>query len=74
MPLSVALLRGLIGLAVFIGIAVLFSTNRRAINWRLVAAGIGLQIVFALLVLKTTPGEVLFDTLATLFRDLLAFT
>ncbi|NBC87240.1 MAG: NupC/NupG family nucleoside CNT transporter [Bacteroidetes bacterium] len=74
MPLSVALLRGLIGLAVFIGIAVLFSTNRRAINWRLVAAGIGLQIIFALLVLKTTPGEVLFDTLATLFRDLLAFT
>ena len=51
MPLSVALLRGLIGLAVFIGIAVLFSTNRRAINWRLVAAGIVLQIVFALLVL-----------------------
>jgi CNT family concentrative nucleoside transporter len=74
MPLSVALLRGLIGLAVFIGIAVLFSTNRRAINWRLVAAGIGLQVVFALLVLKTTPGEVVFDTLATLFRDLLAFT
>jgi len=74
MSFSVALLRGLIGIAVFIGIAVLFSTNRRSINWRLVGAGIGLQIVFALLVLKTGPGEVLFDTLAQLFRDLLAFT
>jgi len=74
MSLSVALLRGLIGLAVFVGIAALFSTNRRAINWRLVGAGIGLQILFALLVLKTVPGEVLFDTLAQLFRDLLAFT
>ena len=74
MSLSVALLRGLLGLAVFVGIAVLCSTNRRAINWRLVAAGIGLQLVFALLILKTDPGKVLFDTLAQLFRDLLAFT
>jgi CNT family concentrative nucleoside transporter len=74
MPFSVALLRGLFGVAVFLALAALFSTNRKAINWRLVGIGISLQFVFALLVLKTTPGEVLFDTIARLFRDLLAFT
>ena len=74
MSFPVALLRGLIGLAVFVGIATLFSSNRRAIDWKLVAAGIGLQIVFALLVLKTGPGELVFDTIATVFRDLLNFT
>ena len=74
MPFSLALLRGLLGLAVFVGIAVVFSTNRKAIDWKLVGAGIGLQIVFALLVLKTGPGEIVFDTLAGGFQELLEFT
>ena len=68
MSFPVALLRGLLGLTVFLGIAVLFSTNRRAINWRLVAAGVGLQVVFAVLVLKTGPGAVVFNVLATFFE------
>lgn len=74
MSFSVALLRGLLGIVVFLGIAVLFSTNRRAINWRLVGMGVALQVVFALIVLKTGPGEVLFDTLASFFETLLGFT
>jgi CNT family concentrative nucleoside transporter len=74
MSFPVALLRGCIGLAVFLGIAVLFSTNRRAINWRLVATGVGLQVVFAVLVLKTGPGAAAFDALATFFETLLSFT
>jgi CNT family concentrative nucleoside transporter len=74
MSFPVALLRGLFGITVFLSIAVLFSTNRRAINWRLVGIGVGLQLIFALLVLKTGPGEALFDGIASLFRDLLNFT
>jgi len=74
MSFPIALLRGLFGVAVFIGIGVLFSTNRKAINWRLVGIGIGLQLVFALLVLKTGPGQFVFDAIATGFRDLLNFT
>ena len=74
MSFPVALLRGLFGLTVFLGIAVLFSTNRRAINWRLVAVGIGLQVVFAVLVLKTGPGAAVFNVLATFFETLLSFT
>ena len=69
-----ALLRGAFGIAVFLFIAYLFSTNRKAIDWKLVASGVALQIVFALLVLKTGPGEVLFDTLASLFNTVLSFT
>ena len=69
-----ALARGAFGIAVFLFIAYLFSTNRKAIDWKLVASGVALQIVFALLVLKTGPGEVLFDTLASLFNTVLSFT
>ena len=68
------LLRGLFGLAVLIGIAVLFSTRRRAINWRLVGAGLGLQLVFAGLILGTSAGRALFDWIGEGFVALLRFT
>ena len=42
---------GLFGLAVLVGVAWLFSSNRRAVDWKLVATGISLQIGFAALVL-----------------------
>lgn len=45
-------LRGIIGLAIFIGVAWLFSANRKSINWKLVAAGLGLQILIAVSILK----------------------
>jgi CNT family concentrative nucleoside transporter len=46
---------GLIGIVVILGIAFLLSNNKKAINYRLVISGIGLQLVIALLVLKVTP-------------------
>jgi concentrative nucleoside transporter, CNT family len=46
---------GLIGVIVILGIAFLLSNNRKAINYRLVFSGIGLQLVIALLVLKVPP-------------------
>ena len=39
-------LRSLIGLAVLVGIAWLLSRNRKAIDWKLVGWGVGLQIAF----------------------------
>ncbi len=48
---------GLLGLAVFLGLAYVFSTNRRAIRWRTVAWGLGLQVVFAFLVIKWSYGQ-----------------
>lgn len=46
---------GIVGMAVFIGLAVLLSNNRKQISWRLVGAGIGLQLLLALLIFKV-PG------------------
>jgi nucleoside permease NupC len=49
-----------LGALVILGIGYAFSTNRRAINWTTVAWGLGLQIVFAFIVLKTSIGQVVF--------------
>ncbi len=48
---------GLLGLIVFLGIAYALSTDRRAIKWRTVAWGLGLQIIFAILVIKWSYGQ-----------------
>jgi len=47
---------GLIGLAVIMGIAWLFSTNRRAIRPRTLLWGLGLQFLLAFVLLRFTPG------------------
>ncbi|MCB0716898.1 MAG: NupC/NupG family nucleoside CNT transporter [Bacteroidetes bacterium] len=71
MSFTVALLRGLFGLIVLVAIAYAFSADRKAIKWRLVGIGILLQIVFALLVLKTGPGRAVFEFLGSGFAALL---
>ena len=48
---------GLLGLVLIVAVAWLFSTEKRAIKGRIVAWGLGLQILFALLVLKTDFGK-----------------
>jgi CNT family concentrative nucleoside transporter len=47
----ISLLRGVLGLVLIIGIAILFSNNRRRISWRLVFSGILIQVVFAVFIL-----------------------
>jgi concentrative nucleoside transporter, CNT family len=63
----------LFGAAVILAIAVACSTNRRAINWTTVAWGLALQVVFALIVLKTTLGQRVFETLGHGINKLLGF-
>lgn len=46
---------GLIGVVVILGIAFLFSNNRKRINYRLVISGLALQLVIAVCVLKVPP-------------------
>mgnify|MGYP003297078694 CR=1 FL=1 len=67
------LLQPLFGAVVILAIAVAFSTNRRAINWTTVAWGLSLQIIFALIVLKTTVGQQVFTTLGKGINKLLGF-
>lgn len=64
---------GLIGIATMILIAWLMSYNRKAINWRLVMSGFGLQAVFGLIVLKTDTGRMIFQRLGDIITGLLGF-
>ncbi len=54
---------GLIGAIAILGIAFLFSNNRKAINYRLVFSGIALQSVIAILVLRIPPVTAFFQQL-----------
>jgi CNT family concentrative nucleoside transporter len=67
------LLQPLFGAAVILAIAVALSTNRRAIRWSTVAWGLGLQVVFAVVVLKTDLGQRVFTTLGAYITKLLGF-
>lgn len=64
---------GLFGLAVLIGVAWLFSSHKRQVDWRLVATGVALQIGFAALVLLVPGGRDVFDALGNGFVRLLGF-
>src|SRR3954470_5155468 len=66
-------LQPLTGLIVIMTIAYCFSTNRRAIDGRTVAWGLSLQILFALIVLKTAIGQQVFKSLAGGINHLLDF-
>ena len=44
--------RGILGMLFLIGISFLFSANKRAINWKMVGIGLGIQIVLAIGILK----------------------
>ena len=63
----------LCGLLVMIALAFAMSADRRKVDRRLVAAGVGLQFLLALLVLKTGPGQVLFGYIGTFFTALLNY-
>ncbi|MEQ8768619.1 MAG: NupC/NupG family nucleoside CNT transporter [Planctomycetota bacterium] len=63
-----------IGIFVILGIAWLLSSNRRHVAWRVVAWGLGLQITFALLILKTPIGRIVFDELKKVITKILGFT
>ncbi|OHE83825.1 MAG: Na+ dependent nucleoside transporter domain-containing protein [Lysobacterales bacterium RIFOXYA1_FULL_69_10] len=65
---------GLFGLAVLIGLAWLFSNNRRGVDWKLVGIGLALQLVIAAFVLLTPWGASVFDALSSGFVKLLGFT
>ncbi len=64
----------LLGLFVMIGIAYALSEKRKAIQWRPVITGVLLQIVFGLIIMKTTIGRNFFDTIGQGFNAILAYT
>ncbi len=68
------LFRGLLGMFFLILIAVLFSSNRGAINWKTVGLGLALQIIIAIGVLKVPFVQVLFEGIGKVFVSILDYT
>ena len=52
---------GILGMITMMGLAYVFSTDRRAIRYKTVAWGLGLQVVFAFLVMRWEYGRLLFQ-------------
>jgi CNT family concentrative nucleoside transporter len=69
----IGIVQPLFGAMVILLIAIACSNNRRAINWRTVAWGLSLQVLFALIVLKTAVGQRVFSTLGAGINKLLGF-
>jgi CNT family concentrative nucleoside transporter len=65
---------GILGLLTMLGVAYAFSTNRRAIRLKTVAWGLGLQIAFALFVLKADIGRRIFQAAGNAVNRLLSYS
>jgi concentrative nucleoside transporter, CNT family len=66
-------LRALGGLVFIVGIGFLFSTNRKAINWKLVVVGVILQIILGLMIAKVDAAKAVFEYLTAQFMTFLSF-
>lgn len=66
--------RGLLAILALIAIAVLFSRDRKNINWHLVWRGLLIQIIFAVAILKIPFVQKTFDWLSSVFVTILNFT
>jgi CNT family concentrative nucleoside transporter len=63
-----------VGVVCFFGIVALFSTNLRAVNWRTIAFGIGLQVVLAVLVLKVQAVYEAFEVAGSFVKVFISFS
>jgi CNT family concentrative nucleoside transporter len=65
---------GVLGIATILGLAYIFSTDRRAIRVKTVLWGIGLQLALGLFVLRVKSGEWLFQKMGNGAKKLLDFS
>lgn len=68
------ILRGIIGIAFFVGLAYLVSGNKKSIDWKLVGIGLTLQIVFGLIVMKVEFVQAAFSIIGAGFVRFLSFS
>ena len=67
-------LTGILGIVFILGLGAALSRNRRAISPRVVAWGLGLQLVFAIFVLRVPFGQTLFAALGEAVKKILGFS
>jgi CNT family concentrative nucleoside transporter len=70
----VAILRGLLGLVILLGLGFLISSKRRAINWKVIGMGLAVQFVIAIIVLKVPLFQYIIEILGSVFLKILDFT
>ena len=63
-----------IGIFVLLGLAWLLSNNKKRISYRVVIWGVLLQLIFAVIILKTAPGHAIFFFARAFIAKLLSFT
>lgn len=68
------ILRGVIGLVALLGICWVLSSDRSAINWRLVIMGIGLQLVLGVLLIQIPFIRSLFQGVVSFFVMMISST
>jgi len=68
------ILFGILGLVVLIAIAFLFSNNKKKIKWIQVGLGIALQLLFAMFVILTPWGAIVFNAIGNFFVKIISFT
>ncbi|WP_242185731.1 nucleoside transporter C-terminal domain-containing protein [Sphingomonas sp. CARO-RG-8B-R24-01] len=64
---------GILGIVVILGLAILLSTNRRAIRLRVVGAAFALQVTIAILVLHSTIGRQMIEGMSRGVWNLLGY-
>jgi CNT family concentrative nucleoside transporter len=69
-----SLWRGVLGMVVLILIAFLFSSNRKAIDWKKVGIGLALQLLIAVGVLKVKFIQKIFEFIGSIFIEILEYT
>ncbi|KAA5826392.1 Na+ dependent nucleoside transporter [Algibacter amylolyticus] len=69
-----SLWRGVLGMITLIFVAFLFSSNRKAINWKIVGIGLAFQLLIAIGVLKVEFIKTIFEFIGGLFVSVLDFT
>ena len=65
---------GVLGIAVIVGLAYLFSTDRKAIKLKTILWGLGLQVALGFFVLRVESGRWLFQLLGDGANKLLSFS
>jgi CNT family concentrative nucleoside transporter len=70
----VRLLRGMLGMAAVIAIAWAFSSNRKAISWKMVGTGLLFQLLLAVGILYVPFIQTFFEVIGKGFVKILAFT
>lgn len=66
--------RGLIGIVLLLAFALIFSANKRAVDWRLVGIGVILQAIFGFMITKVDFVARIFATVSRAFVKLLSFS